>query len=150
MADDNYIQILIALHEESSSNARHIQEQRVSMTNFLVTINSAILGFIIALGFRIETLPLSVLICVLGIYGVLASAKFTQHFHRYYLESKNIRHRLDEIVPESKIEELFNSAREQNRQRYSKLERRVRIVYLWSSLHFVFILLGIACILLTL
>lgn len=118
-----------------------------TQVNYIATINSAIVGFIIAQDFRDETWPLSILICTLGLYGILSSAKFTQHFHRYYLESKYIRLRLGEIAPEGKIVEIFDTARADNQIRYSTLEDHVRIVYLWSILHFVFILLGIACFL---
>lgn len=104
----------------------------MSITNYIATINSAIVGFIIAQDFRDETWPLSILICTLGLYGILSSAKFTQHFHRYYLESKYIRLRLGEIAPEGKIVEIFDTARADNQIRYSTLEDHVRIVYLWS------------------
>jgi len=130
-------------------NSRHIQEQRVGMTNFLITVNSAIVGLVVAKGFDLTTLPLSITLSVLGFYGVLASMKFTQHYHHYYLQAKGVRQYLAEIVPDSKIEEIYENAREMNRQKYPRLEKYIKIYVLWSLLHVFFIVVGLLLIIYT-
>jgi hypothetical protein len=130
--------------------ARQAEDQRVSMTNFLVTIAAAILAFIVQRGFGAETLLLSLFVSLLGLFGLLSSVKFTQHYHRHYTEAKFIRQRLNELCPEGMIENISYRAAESNQKHYPTLGRKIRIVILWTFLHGSIFVIGIGCMILIL
>lgn len=150
MADNTTIDVLVKMHQVSISRALHINEQRASLTNFMITIAAALLAFIINARFAVATLPLSGFISLLGLFGLLSSVKFNQHYHRYHLEAKLIRERLDELCPDCRLEAILGEAYSLNLQRYPRMEKYVRVVFLWSLLHASIFVIGLICIWITL
>jgi hypothetical protein len=61
---------------EHREQFRQSENQRAVLTNFVLVIAAALSGFIVELHFELRTLPLSVLIVVIGWYGALAAAKY--------------------------------------------------------------------------
>jgi len=73
--------ILFKLYEEQWTQVRHLEDQRATVTNLIVVIASAILGFIVQQGLSIEILPVSLLLIVLGVYGALTSENIMNGFN---------------------------------------------------------------------
>ena len=66
----------LAYWREHREQLRQSENQRAVLTNFVLVIAAALSGFIVQLHFELRTLPLSVLIVVIGCYGALAAAKY--------------------------------------------------------------------------
>ena len=67
---------LLAYWKEHREQVRQSETQRSVLTNFVLVIVAGISGLIVQQRFDLETLPLSVLVVILGLYGALAAAKY--------------------------------------------------------------------------
>ena len=67
---------VLAYWKEHREQLRQSENQRAVLTNYVLVIVAAISGFIVQQHFDLRTLPLSVLIVVIGLYGALAVAKY--------------------------------------------------------------------------
>ena len=145
MAEDNAVEVLVKAFEESMTSARQAEDQRATITNFLVTIAAALLAFIVQKDFSPATLALSLFIIAIGLFGMLASIKFAQHYHVHWTRADLFQKRLDELCPEAQLETIRNKGSETNQSRYPILRRRIPILYLWLILHTTIAVLGIGC-----
>jgi len=142
------IEALLRLIENGAHMARHVEEQRATMTNFLITISGLLVAVVAQQRFAPSTLVISLLIVALGLFGISASLKYAQHFHYHYSLSKFYQHRLHQLVPEANILKVKSQAIERNMQNYPFLRKRLSIVYMWLFLHGSICIIGIACIVL--
>lgn len=63
------LQAITQLYKEQSDHGRHIETQRHALTAMLLTLAGALLAASAVLRFQLESLPLSVLIILIGILG---------------------------------------------------------------------------------
>lgn len=143
------LEVLIRLMESHVAMARHAEDQRATMTNFLFTISGILIAFIVQQRFSPATLIISILIIVLGLFGVFASVKYAQHFHLHYAAGKFFEQRLHLLVPEAGILEGKAQSREQNSKRYPFMRKRISVVAFWLFLHSSICVIGIASVILT-
>lgn len=142
------IDVLLKAIEECWSRARQAEDQRATMTNFLISIAAALLAFSAQQGFGISTVPLSLLIIVIGLFGVFMSAKFGQHYYANYIEAVLLKRRLDKLCPQAQLEQIEENSKRLNLKRYPFLARKVPIIYLWQGLYTSVIVLGLVGVLL--
>lgn len=143
MNHDNAIEVLLKSFGESFSEARQVENQRTSMSNFLIIITAAIFAFVSSQGFSYNTIPISILMILLGVFGFFMSAKYAQRFHRNYTTVRLIRKRINELCPESQILEIETKSSGENELRYPFLKKRIPILYLWLGLHLVICFMGV-------
>lgn len=67
---------VLAHWSEHRSQLRLSESQRAVLTNYVLAIAGAVSGFVVQQHFRTQTLPLSVLIVMTGLYGALGAAKY--------------------------------------------------------------------------
>ena len=67
---------LVAYWSEHRAQLRQSESQRAVLTNYVLVVAAAISGLVVQQRFRIRTLPLSVLVVLIGLYGALAAAKY--------------------------------------------------------------------------
>ena len=67
---------MVAFWSEHRAQLRQSESQRAVLTNYVLAIAAAISGLVVQQRFRIQTLPLSVLVVLIGLYGALAAAKY--------------------------------------------------------------------------
>jgi hypothetical protein len=63
--------------DQTWDEMRHIETQRASFVGSISSLTLVALGFVGQQGFKRKTLPVSIGVVVLGLFGVLAVAKFT-------------------------------------------------------------------------
>ena len=143
MSDDVAIDVLLKMFEESYALARQAEDQRATMSNYLITVSAVLFAFITQQGFTPNVIPISLLIVFLGIFGLFMSAKYAQHYNRHYSRSKLIRNRLSELCPGTQLQEIEKEASNKNRQRYPFMAQRMPILYIWLALHAAICLIGI-------
>ena len=142
MSDDTTIEVLLKAFEESHNLARQAEDQRATMSNFLITIAAVMFAFIAQQGFARSVIPVSLFMLFLGLFGLFMSAKYGQHYHRHYARIRLIRKRIAELCPETHIQEIENESSDENRRRHPFLKKRP-ILYVWLMLHSAICLLGI-------
>ena len=142
MADE--ANILLKFCENEWLQGRQSEDQRATMTNFIVIIAAAVLGFIVQMGFDTQALPLSILLIPLGAYGALVSAKLYERWHFSMRRARYWRKRINELYPDAQLLQLKEAADNEHKTKYNRF-RRLRLNWLWLTLHILIALLGIVC-----
>ncbi len=145
MPSDKIVEVLLKSIEESMVSARQAEAQRATITNYIVTISAALLAFVVQQRFLISTLPASLFIGLIGLFGILSSMKFGQHYHIHWVRVYLFQKRLDELCPEARLEAIRKESYEMNHQLFPITGKRIKIIHLWSALHISIISLGIGC-----
>jgi hypothetical protein len=127
----------LAYWSEHRSQLRQSETQRSQLTNYLLAIAAALSVLIVQQKFATFTLPLSVLITAVGLYGALASAKYHERAEYHRQQARVLTHTLVGIGALGDDADL-SSAREAHYRRY-RILHRIRLHQLWTGLH-----LGIA------
>ena len=139
------IDVLISFYKERNTSARNSEAQRTNITNFVITISGALLALIGYIGFLIYTLPIAIIIVILGIYGAIMSAKLYERFQYHNSVAKSYERQINELCPRVDIKLLIRSARNEHKKRFPRLYD-MRLNKLWLFLHISIIILGIICI----
>lgn len=140
--ESDSVDILIALCQENWEQARQSENQRAVVTNLIVIIAAATSGVLTQTGFEKHTLPLTILLIILGIYGALTSAKLYER-HQFHIErARSLRHRLDLLYPEAEVEHIYETTRESHEAVYPKLSK-LHLHVLWIVLNLLVALLGV-------
>lgn len=142
-------EVLLRLIEGHSEMARHSEDQRATMTNFLVTIAAALVAFVSQQQFAPSTRIVSAIIIVIGVFGLLASLKYAQHFHLHYSLIKRFQQRLNEVTPEVHYADIRAQAINHNQERYPIMRRRIAVITLWLFLHGAICVIGVVSLILS-
>lgn len=139
----NEKEFLMFYMEQTWEEMRHIENLRERVTILVVTVASAIVGFIIQQKFAIETKPFVWFVIILGVFGLLMTLKL---FQIHQMEQK----RLDKwyVYLESfcgndpQILKLRNQADKENKKQFFYI-KKLRHNYFWSAIHFFIVFAGI-------
>jgi len=144
------IESLFVLIEKYWDEIHHIESQRSTLTNILLAIESAALGVIVSANYSRQTFPLSLLLVVLGLFGVLATRKYHERFAYAQRRLDQWYRRLDQLTPEAEILARLRDANERHAKdgtvrifrRYHL--QRLPLNRLWLWLHGTFAVTGLA------
>jgi hypothetical protein len=90
-------------------------------------------GLIIQQKFAFRTLPLTLLIAVVGLYGALSAAKYHERAEYHLSQARALTKRLEDVgalLDDPRLEEY----RAQHYRKYPRLHR-LRLHWLWTGLH---------------
>ncbi len=129
--------VVLAYWNEQRQQMRQSETQRSVLTNLILVIVAALSGLIVQQSFANRTLPLALVILVVGVYGALASAKYHERADYHLMQARALTELLHEngALPEA---ELLDQARARHQAAFPRLSR-LRLHALWTGLH-----LGIA------
>jgi len=119
MADNT--DVLLKFCEEHWTEMRHIEDQRATITNIVIIITSAAIGFVVPQEPSWGLLSLPLLLILLGIYGAITTAKL---YERHQFAQKRLDYwykRIDELNPEAKFIELKEAADARHKSEYPKM-----------------------------
>jgi len=129
---------------------RQSENQRAVLTNFVLVIAAGASGLVIQQGLRLRTLPLSVLIIVIGLYGVLAVAKYHERATYHLLQARALTHALVTSGALPDYDAVLEETRQEHYQHYPHLHRlRLRLHWLWTGLHLAIAAYGVVLVILT-
>lgn len=128
---DDIITILLRLIEENWIYTRLSEEKRSVLAITVLIIASAIQITLAFTGFRRTTLPLTIFLFLLGIYGVIFCLKLyeRQIFHTF--RARKLLSRLEEIHPEVEIEKLFETVEAEHSAKHPFAHVRLNHIWLW-------------------
>lgn len=138
------IEVLLRYCENEWNKARHSEDQRATMTNFIVLIAAGILGLMGQLAFDTRSMPLALLLVLLGTYGAVSSAKLYERWRLHRTRARFWSRRLDELCPKAQIYRERQAAWRYHKSRHPRLAR-LRLHWLWVILHSLIAVLGLAC-----
>jgi len=143
--------VLLHLIDENWTQARQSEDQRATMSNLIVIIAAALSGVVTQTGYTINSLPLAVLLIVLGVFGVVATAKFYERSQFHVRRARKLRHRLNELCTDAQIQILYSAADKDHEAKFKypiilrriPVVREIHLYQVWLSLHVFIALLGV-------
>ena len=127
---------------------RQSETQRGVLTNYVLVIAAAISGFVVQQQFSLRTVPLSVLTMAIGLYGAVSVAKYHERAD-YHLSQARALTRV--LVQSGALPDASAGLEEARQAHYGKYPRlsRLRLNWLWTSLHLGIALYGAALLIIT-
>ncbi|MBE0670806.1 MAG: hypothetical protein IH588_09475 [Anaerolineales bacterium] len=142
------VEILLAYSKEEWEQRRQSENQRSMMTNFILTIASAITVLILNNGLTMSSLPLSILLVLLGIFGAIAVAKLYERGEFHIERSKAWRDRINELYPEAELDIRRKQANTSHATKFGRtIRERIRLHSLWVNFNVAIAILGFAFVL---
>jgi hypothetical protein len=139
---------VLAYWTENRDQFRQSESQRAVLTNYVLAIAAAISGLVVQQHFRILTLPLSIMVVLIGLYGALASAKYHERANYHLDQARALTKVLVQsgALPDS--DPILSQYRTAHSQKYPWLYR-VRLHWLWTGLHLGVAAYGLVLVIIT-
>ena len=112
------------------------------MTNIVVGIVALLHAVLAQIGLNHSSLPVTILITVLGLSGFVASAKLYERNRFHVARARKLRDRLEELHSDAHISELLSKARAEHKKEYP-FWYKIRLYQLWLFLHLLIAVLGV-------
>ena len=125
---------VLAYWSEHRSHLRQSENQRAVLTNYVLAIAAAISGFVVQQRFRTQTLPLSVLVMLIGLYGALAAAKYHERANYHLSQARALTQVLVQSGDLTNNDLILDRFRSDHYQKYPRLSR-IRLHWLWTGLN---------------
>lgn len=139
---DDALEVLLVFVGEYWEENRHIEEQRVAISNIIIIVASAAIGLIAQKEISISRLPLALLIAFAGLYGILATAKLYERYRFLQTRLDLFYEKIDLLQPDATFEDLRKKALQQHRRNFRVLAR-LPLNMLWMAIHAVLLVLGL-------
>ena len=138
----------LAYWSEQRSQLRQSETQRSVLTNYVLTIAAAVSGFVIQQHFRLQTLPLSVLVVLTGVYGAVSAAKYHERASYHLGQARALTRVLVQSGALGDNDAVLEQVRLVHYQQYPRLSR-LRLHWLWTGLHLGVAAYGLVLVVLT-
>lgn len=136
-------EILLHMMEQQLLQAKQSEDQRSNLTNIIVLIAAAIQGVLTQTGFAKNALPLTITLIIIGVFGVVATAKLYERFRYHYEVMRQMRKQLETLHPDTAIRACLDAAWQEHIKKYPITSTKVRLHIIWAILHILIIALGI-------
>ncbi len=131
---DSTLEVLLTVYREERDQGRQSEDQRATLANLVLIIAGALVAFVANLRFQLAAALPAGFIVLLGIYGCLGSLKLSERFQLHQERASKIRRRINELVPDAKLEELRHQAAADHRKG-NQLFYRIHLSWFWVALH---------------
>jgi hypothetical protein len=139
---------VLAYWREHRDQFRQSENQRAVLTNYVLVIAAAVSGLIVQQGFKLRTLPLSILITVIGLYGALAVAKYHERATYHLLQARALTAVLVDSGALADHDAVLETFRQRHYAQYPRLHL-LRLHWLWTGLHLGVAAYGVILIVIT-
>lgn len=140
---------LWGMYEEHTTQGRHHETQRASVTNFIIVVAGGLVAFIANKDVTKDKWPLAAFLIIVGLFGALFSAKQYERFRFHMVAAGLYREELEKIVG-GDVDEIGHKAKGVHKSSFPSLLVKLRLYYFWIALHLLIMALGIALLVLTL
>ncbi|WP_406007630.1 hypothetical protein OG440_16820 [Streptomyces sp. NBC_00637] len=133
MADES--DVLLELLKGQREEARQMENQRAALTNIVIVVTAATLGFLTQQGgLSASSLGLTLPLCALGTFGALASAKYGERWAVHSGLAKRLRLELGARHPGLRLHVLIADNQAEHRTKFPRM-LKLKIWVLWVVLH---------------
>jgi hypothetical protein len=134
--------VVLAYWNEHRQQLRQSETQRATMTNFVIVITAALSGLIVQQKFAATTIPLGILITVIGLFGAVIAAKYHERATYHLSQARALTATLKDLkaLTDSPALAEYRAA---HYDAYPRLHR-IRLHWLWTSLNLAIAGYGIA------
>lgn len=146
-------EIILALVVEHMNELRHVEEHRQWIINLIVVVASGAAAIGSSIGFSLASVPISILVMSLGLFGIFATLKLYERQIWYQNRLKMLIEQLDNFQDGLELKQLYQRHEVQHKQR-STIQSwdasmrtslsSVRMHVLWVTFNLFICLLGIA------
>ncbi|MBQ0847218.1 hypothetical protein J8N05_03140 [Streptomyces sp. BH-SS-21] len=133
MADEN--DVLLELWKGQREEARQMENQRAALTNIVIIVTAAALGFLTQHGrLGLPSLGVTLPLSVLGTFGAVASAKYGERWAVHSGLADRMRAELGTRHPGLNLPSLIAANEVEHREEFPR-SAKMRIWILWVTLH---------------
>ena len=136
-------EILLHMMEQQLLQAKQSEDQRSNLTNIIFLIAATIQGVLTQTGCAKNALPLTITLIIIGVFGVVATAKLYERFRYHYEVMRQMRKQLETLHPDTAIRACLDAAWQEHIKKYPITSTKVRLHIIWAILHILIIALGI-------
>jgi hypothetical protein len=119
---------------EQRAQLRQSEDQRAVLTNYVLVIASGLTGLAVAQKLSLTTLPLAILVMLIGVYGAVTVAKYHERAEYHLSQARALTKTLIDLGVLPAAETSLDQHREEHYARYPRLHR-IRLHGLWTGLH---------------
>ncbi len=135
--------IIIEFYREHGLWSRHQESQRAVVSNFMITISAALIGFVL---FDKEVnridVPITILVSLIGMFGALFSYKYYERFNFHDSRINAYKCLLNEMLGSIELNDVETKADEMNKKRFSVLSKHGLYAF-WIAFHSMIFISGI-------
>jgi hypothetical protein len=113
--------LLLCHIQENWQFSRKAEEKRFLLATMNMFIATALQIAVVLIGFHQQVVLLSCWLVLIGIYGVIANLKLYERSQFHIARARKLRAKLDALYPDSELEQLFQSAEQEQKQAYPLL-----------------------------
>jgi hypothetical protein len=125
---------VLAYWHDHREQFRQSENQRAVLTNYVLVIAAAVSGLVVQQGFPLRTLPLSILVAAVGLYGALAVAKYHERASYHLFQARALTRVLVDTGALADHSAVLEEFRQVHYRKYPRLQR-LRLNTLWTGLH---------------
>jgi Ca2+/Na+ antiporter len=133
---------LWGMYQELTTQGRHHEVQRATVTNFIIIVAGGILAFIANRDVTRDKWSLAAFLIVIGLFGALFSAKQYERFRFHVVAAGRYRRELEKAI-DSNLITLKEEALLKHKEDFLSVLIRLRLHYFWIALHLLIASLGI-------
>lgn len=134
--------VVLAFWAEHRQQLRQSEDQRATLTNYVLVIVSALTGLIVQQQLHPGTLPLALLVAGIGAYGAVTVAKYHERADYHLGQARALTRTLVDLGALPADETLLDEHRSRHNAKYPRLHR-LPLHRLWTGLHAAIAVLGL-------
>lgn len=135
--------VLLEYWKDQRTQARHAESQRATLTNIILFITVATLGFVAQRGLRTTSLSLTIPLIAIGLFGAATSAKYYERYNLHIAQAIKFSELLAGIDAIYDHESTLMLVRAEHADRNGRISR-IRLNKLWIAIHLLVALTGCA------
>ncbi|HEY9815018.1 MAG TPA: hypothetical protein V6D20_04320 [Candidatus Obscuribacterales bacterium] len=139
MNDDS--EILLKMIEREEALVRHYEDQRATVTNFVLVATSLVIGFLTQKGVVLASLPAALLLVLLGVYGAITVTKLYERTQFASAFIKQYINQINERYPQLLLTQIKDKVRTEHKAKFPR-SSMLHMHQLWSLLHIIIAFLG--------
>lgn len=137
------VETLKCFYQENCVFARHHEQLRATITNFIIVVAAALISLVTYDGsFSLTDLPITVFIFFLGVFGAVFSSKHYERIRLHLRRARKYREEIDKMTKGIKLSKLREKANKENEQKYGWLAK-VKLNNFWIALHVLISIIGL-------
>jgi hypothetical protein len=139
---------LWGMYQEHTTQGRHHEVQRATLTNIIIIVAGGILAFVANNGVTRDKWVLAAFLIVIGLFGAFFSAKQYERFRFHVVAAGKYRKELERSI-ENSLTGIRESALARHKSEFLPLIVKLRLHYFWIGLHILIASLGIVLLIIT-
>jgi hypothetical protein len=137
------INVLMQFYKEQGEQIRHLENQRATFTNIVIVVSVGIVGFVMQQRLGLASIPLTVMLIMLGLVGAVASQKLYERYHLHRKHAEKWLGQINQLVPNAHLNKLHKEAVQEHEAKHRVLSK-IHVHSVWIIFDILITIIGIA------